>query len=49
MAGTTESDHPLRSRDIGEAVCRITWTPVDFVLWLVRRRGKRIGGRCLSC
>lgn len=26
-AGTTESDQSLRSGDIGEAVCRITWTP----------------------
>lgn len=40
MAGTTDSDHSLRSRDIGEAVCSIKWTPGGVLLWLVRREGR---------
>lgn len=43
MAGTTESDHSLRSGDIGEAVCRITWTPVGFIM-ARQTRGERRGG-----
>lgn len=42
MAGTTESDHSLRSRDIGEAVCRITWTPVGFIIMARQTRGGEI-------
>lgn len=44
MAGTTLSDHSLRSRDIGEAVCRITWTPVGFIHGSSDERRKLRGG-----
>lgn len=43
IAGTTESDHSLRSRDIGEAMCRITWTPVRIIM-APQTRGERFGG-----
>lgn len=41
MAGTTASDHSLRSRDIGEAVCRIMWTPGVLYVWLCQTREGR--------
>lgn len=49
MAGTTASDHSLRSRDIGEAVCRITWTPVGFYYGSSDERGRKLRGRRSSC
>lgn len=36
MAGTTVSDHSLRSKDTGEAVCRIMWTPGAHTYGFVR-------------
>lgn len=45
MAGTTASDHSLRSRDIGEAVCKIMWTPGVYTYGFVRReRGEERKG-----
>lgn len=44
MAGTTLSDHSLRSREIGEAVCRIMWAPVRFIYGSSDERRRKLGG-----